>query len=614
MALATNLPQNPAEWTLEHARSVPARAFPGGAIDTEGAQATLAYLLGDHLQDGKAWIGAGRDSAGSWIASSYARFKTTLTPVPELFSILERRVNGACGNEADPSVAPREPAGPKDADGNRAPSPEQEAARAEWRRDVGTNWWTAEGVWGGKDLRDPTGVRGLVALASAWESGKACLRLFINPAARREVTVRVANPDGSVSTRTEKRVPRQQTRADALEHVKLSLPPPDRCCVYTDPDTHERTGVFLFRDFGDNECAEVWFSRETPSPRVTTSKRVTVLHLLRANADTEETVYPWGGRLPIVQGNVGCILTPAVRRLQQAADLGGTSTSRLLQAHGYGQRTEIGVQEDGFWSSEPPALPSGQVAETRINEETKQKEYFWPEPAEMQSDVIRQLKPEVWLSKQDDTGRTWSSFSPSVHFQNPSDPAVIIGGVDAFIIWMRAACHQAHIKTGLAQSSAEASGEAYEQARADFLQDIKGVAETVDAVVAELLTIATVMADYLTGETEPTFANDFSVSVQSHPSAGPPSTEWQNTTLQMVNGELISPDEGTARLGVQDVAAERARIKEARSLDRVTKIVAAASQAASAGLSVRQVLLEAGVDENDIQAWIQSDGPPNVEQ
>jgi choline dehydrogenase-like flavoprotein len=82
----------------------------------------------------------------------------------------------------------------------------------------------------------------------------------------------------------------------------------------------------------------------------------------------------------------------------------------------------------------------------------------------------------------------------------------------------------------------------------------------------------------------------------------------------MVNGELLSPDEGTARLGVQDVAAERARIKEARSLDRVTKIVAVASQAASAGLNIRQVLIEAGIAENDIEAWIQSDVPTNVEQ
>ena len=613
MALAS-LPQNPAEWTLDHAKSVPARVYPGGVVDTAGAEATQAYIRGDHIQEGKVWIGAGRDSSGTWIPSSYQRYKTTATPIPEMFACLERRVNGACGNEADPSLAPKEPAGPEDAAGNREPSPEQATAIAEWRRDVGTVWWTGEGLWGGKDLRDPTGVRGMVAQASASESGKACIRLFVNPAAR-TLAVDTLNEAGEV-TGTEMRVPKQSTRADALEHVKLSTPPPDRCCVYTDPDTHQKTGVFLYKDFNDNDCAEVWFAREAPAPRVTTARRVTVLRSLTANADGRETVYPWGGYIPIVQGNVGCILTPAVRRLQAAADLAGTSTARLVQSHGYGQRTEIGVQEDGYWSTIRPVLPNGEEPESRINEATKATEYFWPEPAEMHSDVIRQLKPQEFITSIKDGTTTYGITNPTVHFQEPSDPANVITGADAFVIWMRAACHQAHIKTGLAQSSAEASGEAYEQARADFLQDIKGIAETVDAVVAEVLTVATIMADYLCGAPNAAdFAEQYSVSVQSHPSAGPPSTEFQTTTMALVDGEVISAAEGTARVGIQDVQAERDRIREENTIAAVEKRWTAFANAVGNGANPLAFLIEElGYTEERAKKLLQSDGLPRMEQ
>ena len=601
-ATSRTLPRDPKDWTLDDAKSIPARSYPNGVIDDTAARATASYIAGDHYQNGDAWIGAGFDSAGVWVTSSKERFKKTLTPVPEMFACLERRVSGGCGNEADPGIAPKDPAGEPDENGNREPSKEQMTAMEEWRRDVGTVWWTDVGLWGGKDLRHPTGVRGMVAQASASESGSACLRAFINPAAR---TLQVRTGDGQ----TEKRVPRQQDRAAALRHIKLSTPPPDRCCIYVDPDTHQRTGVFLYKDFSDNDAAEIWYAAEQGD------RTVTILRSLTADSDTE-TVYPWGGLLPIAQANVGCLITDAVRRLQAALDLAGTSLVRLIQAHGYGQRTEIGAEEDGYWSTVPPTLSNpGELPDARHNAATGQTEYFTPLPADMQSDVIRHLLGHVYQSGVDANGNpTYGITTPSVSYHEPSDPEAIIKGIDALTMVLRNACHQGHVRAGLLGSTAEASGEAYEQSRAPFVADVKAVGEAVDAPVAELLTCVTVMADYMTGATEPNFANDFSVSVQSHPSAGPPSTEWQNTTLAMVNGELLSPEEGTARLGVQDVAAERDRIAQARTLDRVAKIVEAAAKAASAGLNVTQVLIEAGVPEKDIPAWIQTDGPPNIKQ
>lgn len=604
---ATTLPQDPSTWTLDDAKRATQLAYPNGKQDVDAAKATAAYIQGDHYQNGDAWIGAGFDSAGQWIESSKARFEKTLTPVPEMFSCLERRVNGGCGNEADPSIAPREPAGPADKDGNPQPSDAQKQAMDEWRRDVGTNWWSSVSLWGGKDLRRPTGVRGMVAQASASESGSACLRAFINPAAR---TLEVQVREGE-QVRTEKRVPKQKDRASALAHIKLSTPPPDKCCVYVDPDTQRKTGVFLYKDFNDNDAAEIWFVREVGS------KTVTVYRSISAdNVAGTETTYPWGGLFPIVQADIGCLLTDAVRRLQAALDLGGTSLARLIQAHGYGQRTESGAEQDGYWSAVPPTMPNpGELPITRENESTGDTEYFNPLPADMGSDVIRHLSGMVYQTGVDAQGKpTYGITTPNVSYHEPSDPEAIIKGIDALTMVLRNACHQGHVRAGLLGSTAESSGEAYEQSRAPFVADVKAVGEAVDGPVAELLSVVTVMADYLTGEMKPTFANDFSVSVQSHPSAGPPSTEWQRATLEMVNGELLSPEEGTARLGVQDVAAERARIAAATTLDAETKRMALVASAASAGLSVIKVLMRTGLSEEEATALAQSDGLPNLTQ
>lgn len=596
--LPGTLPRDPRDWTLQDAKNVPALGYPAGEIDATAITSTLAYIAGDHWQNGDAWIGAGFTTAGVWVQTSKDRVEATLTPVPESFACLERRVSGGCGNEADPSIAPNDPQGPADADGNPTPSNAQVQAMEEWRHDVGTVWWSAVQLWGGKDLRKPTGVRGMVSQASASESGSACMRVFINPAAR---TLEVTGADGS----SEQRVPRKSTRAEALQAIKICTPSPDRCCVYVDPDTQQKTGVFLYKDFQDQDAAEIWFAGLANGRQVTILRSLTI-------GKTTETAYPWGGLLPIVQANVGCLITDAVRRLQAALDMAGTSLARLIQAHGYGQRTEINAEADGYWSTTPPTgLQPYEAPRTRLNGETQAVEYFNPLPADMGSDVIRHINGIVYQSGVNADGApVYGITSPSVNFHEPSDPEAIIKGIDALTMIVRNACHQGHVRAGLLGSSAESSGEAYEQSRAPFVADVKAVGEAVDGPVAEILTVATVMADYLCGATDATFADEYTVAVQSHPSAGPPSTEWQRATLEMVNGELLSPEEGTARLGVQDVAAERDRISAARTLDAELKRMQVITGYVSAGADFVTAAMRTGLSKEEATALAQSDGLP----
>jgi len=592
-----SIPRDPATWALQDAQAAVQASYPT-QYDQVAAQSVKDYVQGLHYQDARPWMGAGYDTAGNLADTSKTIIARQLAPVPEMFACLERRVEGACGIQAAISIKPAEPDGEENEQGEREPGKEQRAYAKQWRADLSA-WIDRSGAWGGKDIRKPTGVRGMVALASQSQSGSACLRLFYNPAAR---TQTVTRRDGSV----EQRIPKQADRRAALKHVHIVAPPPERCAVYIDPDTHEKTGVFLFSE-NQQECAEVWFARGDK----TVLRRIVSASPGTPDSDPEQ-VFPWGGWIPIQQADIGCLLTDAVRRLQGAVDFGGTALVRLLQSMAWGQRTEIDAEDDGYWSTTPDAEIVNQ--RTRLNA-SEVLEYFKPLPAGLGPEIVRRLVGYEYSTGTTKDGPTFGRTSPSVHYHEPSDPEGLIKGIDAFTMLIRYACHQGHIRSGLLGSSAEASGEAYEQARAAFGADINGVGECTDGVFAPTLTTATIMADWLTGDDDPAvFADEWTVESQSHPNAGSPSTETQRSTLEMVDGELLSPDEGTARLNVQDVGAERARISQSRSLDRVTKLVAAAASAASAGLNVRKVLLEAGVSEKEADEWVQSDGLPNVEQ
>lgn len=601
-APATNTapPRDRHAWTLQDARSAIAASYPS-TRDAGAEKSVAAYVQGEHYQKGAAWMGAGFPLDGSGLSDfSLSRINRMLTPVPEGFACIERRVDGACGNQASIDVQPKEPAGPENEDGTRGLSEEQERFRKEWKAQASAAWDEMQ-LWGGKDLRKPTGVRGMVAQASWSQTGSACLRFYVNPASR-TLEVRVRDAGGAV-TGTDRRVPSTKgDRAAALKHILVVAPPPERCCVYTDPDTQQKTGVFLFTNTDNVNCAEVWFAEG----------QTTVLRTITEGAEDRREVFPWGGLIPIVQADVGCIFTDAVRRLQGALDTAATSMLKNLLAHGYTQRTEVNAEDDGFWSTSPPAG----IAVPRQREGDAGIEYFNPVSPDLDSNVIRKLVGIEHTTGKDYDKNTesFSLTNPTIDYHEPSSADSLIQGVDALTMILRTACHQGHVRVGLLGSTAEASGDAYEQARAAFVSDINGVGEAVDGPLAAGLTAMTVMADWLAGEDTPTFLNEWTVVVQSHPNAGNPSTEFQRVTLEMVQGELLSAEEGTARLGVQDVAGERTRVLQERTWKALTVQATWIATMIGAGMDRKAVLMEAGYSEKDAVRLIQSDGLTGIEQ
>lgn len=583
------IPRNPAEWTLEDAK----RAFPAPQKASVGAGLGMLYLMGDHFQDGKPWMGAGRDATGSLGTDNLSKVRQTFVCVPESRGCVETRRNAVCGNQPDISIQPVEPDGPEAPNGEKQPGPAQVKYAGEWKRDTSA-WWDAKNLWGGPNLNDPTGVRGMVAYASAHPSGSACLRAFINPASLSQDTA----PDGS------RQIPKQKDRRTALQHIEAGAPSPDRCTVYTDPDTQQKTGIFRFWE-NDVEYAEIWFSRRKPD-----GMQETVYKRVGGAEQGMEVVYPLFGYLPIVQANIGTLLTTPVLNLQASIDLAATSLHRLNRAHGFGLRTEINAQETGEWKLTPP--PGIDVPQTKTLNDNRTV-YLWPTPPELGDSVIRNLTGFEYTSGTDpETGKeTFGVTTPAVHYHEPSDPVALINGLNAEIMLLRDACHQGHRVSGLLGSTAEASGDAYEQRRAAHVADITNVAETVDVAVAHFLTAVTLWADYHAGEDNPVFTDEWNVKVQSHPSAGPVSTERENSTIALVDKEIISSEEGTARVGVQDVQAERERIRNGRSPVRRAEIVRAYKDA---GADAVASFIEAGHTPKRAEELARTDGEPFVEQ
>lgn len=571
MSLDT-IPQDPAEWTLDHVKAAAGLTTRRAAV--LGVGEGPAYLAGDHVQEGRPWQGPGREADGSISADNQTRIRNMLAPIPEALGCVKERVNGACGNEADLDFQPAEPEGPDD-----TPSATQIAAAKQLKRDA-SRWWDDNDLWGGMDVSDPTGVRGAVAMASSWLQGRACLRAFWS------------NSNLAANRRT------------ALRRIKVVALPPDRCGIYTDPDTLREVGWFRFTDTQDRECAEVWYSEERKS-----GEEVTVWRMLVAGqAEEKPTIIPTGGLLPIVHVKIGTLLTEPVLRLQGAVDTINTLLMNLCGAHGLAARTEGNTEDDGVWQKTAPA--GIEAPRTRVNS-NGETEYFKPVVPTLGNYVIRKIRGFEYTASTDETGEKVGITTPFVHYHEPSPPSTLIEALDCERLALRDACHQGHRMNGLSGSTAEASGVAYEQARAMFLSDIESVGEAIDTALAKLIAWVMAAAEWRSGGSAPAFLNDWTVVAKSHPNAGPVSSEAQASAIALSAAELISKSEGTARVGIQDVQGERDRIAAERTPgEKAASVQALIDQQADRTAA----WIAAGIPKGDAEAFARSDGAPFVEQ
>lgn len=499
------------------------------AVGHGGYEINAAYMAGDHGQDGRQWRGIG--FTGKTLPKKvWEEIEATqFVAIPEIEQCVWRRTNAACAKEAEFSLSAVEPAGPEDEKGRPTHSEEQQRFAAEWQADIGS-WWSrdrAVGVW--------EAVRKTTSNASA--AGQACIRLFWNQRFRQ--TTR----DATGAERSG--IPPQQNRAEALRTVEFIAPRPDVCGVYYDPDTLAPVGIYRYKTAAGDDGLELWFLE---------GERTIFLH--READVTREYAYDWGGVIPIVPLTVEPLLTEPVRRLSGALDTVASGMLRLSIAHSHAQRDEIDVRPSGEMKDTPPQDGSEIYAEVQPDGSTK---YLHRSPRELGNGVTNNLYGITLDTEVRDTGgeliRKREYQKPQVVYHEPSDPENVLKVIRALKREIRSACHQGHILDE--GSTAEASGDAYEQHRAEHASDVEGVANAVAGLTSRMLLAATVMGEEVRAGGDPAaFVRDWTVESQVQADPGPASSEKQRSASELMDKGAIARRTVQKVFGVQDTDNE----------------------------------------------------------
>jgi hypothetical protein len=575
--VGNKIPADPREWTLSDVdAALEAALEPVGG--KTGYSSNLAYLGGDHVQDLLHFRGPGRDSAGNIRPADAKKIKSAFVAIPEAEKCIERRVTGACGIEADFKINPREPAGPENEDGTRQASDEQLKEAQEIAGPLG-EWWRAKNYWAEQ--------KQCVRLACI--APQACLRIFINPAGLEDATTAAGSPT--------KRV-RQRPFAEALNVIECVAEWPAGCGVYTDPDTRQKIGIWRGKDREDMDIAEVWF--------VDGDGRTVLRRVTGKEGAVEEKSFPWGGLLPIIPLEIRPLLTEPVRQIQAALDSSATGLMRNIQSHNYTQRDELGLVPAGTWYDYPPASGTQQSFISRVVD--GKTWYLHEEARELGNGVTNSLQPNLYTSEiNEKNGTERFSVTPgSVTYHNPSDPALVITGVDYWKQTLRDACHQGHIADG---STAEASGDAYEQKRAEYVDDVENVGLAgVRPQTEKALTVAVVMAKWIEGAGEATFPTLWTVDANVVTNPGPVSADKIRSNNESVTAGTKSLATALQDSGVQDVPGEVERINLTRTLDILKKRIEVANLLRDGGADPVEAYKVAGFTDEEAVALGRTDG------
>lgn len=165
---------------------------------------------------------------------------------------------------------------------------------------------------------------------------------------------------------------------------------------------------------------------------------------------------------------------------------------------------------------------------------------------------------------------------PGVTIADPTDPAYVTGSMDKTEALLYKRCYQGHLAN---TSTAEASGVAYQQARAQHEADLNGIRGAVEGLIRDTLEAVIAYAALMNTEAADLLVR-FRVVVTLHVQAGPVTREDAEMAANLRDNRLISQAAAQARVGVEDPVAMQAEI-DADPLTRAefwTKIVTAMNE------------------------------------
>lgn len=471
---------------------------------------------GDHWQDGAGWVGptGTRATRDTVLAKVHEQF----TPTDILGEALDRKLNALMKRE--PAILFERIDGKDSGDG--------EDARVEQRIAELSAWWDRRSVklWS----------RARIATRRMFWAGHGTLRLWI--------------PRSQLQQRGDTLVlPTGLTFVQALERIHLSAPPPDAALLYTDPDTQQTCAIIAYERVTTNgtettteKLVEVWWVDATGK----TQLRV---HSDKDGVATQATSFDWGGTVPLAQAEGPLMVTEVVKRQQRRLNFFETLLVRTGEAAGHRERYISNAEPPGIWLKTPPVATQA----LKVQEFGGEKWYFHDQPLVLGAGIATQL---IGVETRDKDGNQ-SVQTPSVHVIDPVDPDFVTKSSQHATFVLLRELKQKHIAL---QNQGEASGEAYEQARTDFVDDCDAARDPVEGMIRDTLAAVVAMAESMTTE-DRGFLKTYRPAVYLHVNPGPATPEETRVGAEEVGGGRLSLETHLAKQGVEDVPAEIERIR-----------------------------------------------------
>lgn len=396
---------------------------------TSTAITATTFYSGEHWMDGRGYIGQLPPRALPGYGSILNDIKSGFVSENVIKEVVDTHVGGLLGREPIWSFLPADPAQKVNRDD-----------RSQFENITGdtlTPWWNRR--------------KGLKQFQKATQillcEGRAVYRLFFSR----------ANNDTKVSA---------TDLPNALNLIYCEVVHADRGGVFTDPDTQQDIGVFLFKEHDSNgevtdNCAELSFLDDDGN---------TVCRVVRDQGeDSDYGPYRLGGHLLVYEVQRDALISEQVQSNQRCVNLAHTMMMRNVNMAGSRERTITNAQPP------QPVIPANKAQQ--ITPETTKVDNRFPGVYRTGPNAVNFLMGVPIYS---DDGQTIVGYTnPNV---NVADPVPVITFQDTISTQKTAIysqCHQRHV---LIVDKADTSGRAREVARREFERSLKKTKTELDAM------------------------------------------------------------------------------------------------------------------------------------
>jgi hypothetical protein len=510
------------QWGLSDAKDAAARDLPP---DHEVNRKLIEDK--DQWQDGTLWPGfrTGDPTTDNFIL---ANVKPQFIADDVLGEATDNRSGAMIGQEAAITLVPLVVAGTGNAPAGDTPVVDDldEATRQEIEGIIAalSAWWDRVGLWPLMRL----------AIDRITYAGRSTIRCYV-PAPKLVGTG----------------LPTASDLPAALANIELDAPAPSSGARYVDPLTGSVNAVVIEK-VDDKEQAQVW--TVVPGPPGQPAPGQVVVRIL-GDAVTTMGPFEMRGRLPLASAKGPRLITPSVRSLQAQLNFISTITTRTVETAGHRERYLGNVDPPGMWLPYPPT--TGPALE--VDDETDPKQVFYKHrvPWIVGANVTTELVGLPTTTRAPDGTETQNYATPFVQALDPVNPVYATDAAKVVTQRIYRRMKQGHL--GL-DSTAESSGVAYQQARAQFKGDLDALKPPLEMMLRDLLEAVLAIAGLMHAGSAG-ILDRYRVAVTLHPSAGPVTPDEARLAVELRDKRAISQSTMLGRLGMEDAVAEQQDIE-----------------------------------------------------